>query len=169
MRKKDSSLARNSLLVSLIAHGIVFIFLALYITGTVQKVHELVNAAFVTEIKPRKYEPRPQPVKPILRPAAPRTQITDADFISVDTKKRSSPTPGRAARTDALPRFSNEAMQDTVSPSSLTKNKIVPRVMTTAKILSSALTLPPSVGGGASGPGGVHYPPTSWRKLGILM
>ncbi len=169
MRKKDSSLARNALLVSLIAHGIVFIFLALYITGTVQKVHELVNAAFVTEVKPRKYEPRPQPIRPVMRPAAPRTQITDADFVFVDTKKRSSPTPGRVARTDALPRFSNEAMQDTVSPSSLTKNKIVPRVMTTAKILSSALTLPPSVGGGASGPGGVHYPPTSWRKLGILM
>jgi len=159
MRRKDNSWARNSLLISLIAHGIVFIFLALYITGTVQKVHELLNAAFVTGPKPRKYEPRPQPVRPIMRPSAPRTQIADADFVSVDTQKRSSPTPGRTARTNALPRFSNEAMQDTVSPSSLTRSKIVPRVMTAAKILPSAITLPPSVGGGASGPGGVGSKP----------
>ena len=144
--------------MSLVIHGIFFMFLALYVTGTAQKVQELVSAVFVPEREPQEYEPRPQPVRPIMRPTVPRTQVVDA-IIPVDTPERSSPMPGRSGKTAALPRFSDEAMQDAESPSSVTRSKIVPRVMTTAKVLPSNLTLPPSVAGEASGPGGVGNRP----------
>ncbi|MFC1713851.1 DUF4159 domain-containing protein, partial [Candidatus Poribacteria bacterium] len=103
--------------------------------------------------KNQKYEPRPQPVRPIMRPSAPRTQVIDTNSIPVDTPERSALISGRPTETAALPRFSDQAMQHSGSPSSLTRNKIEPRIMTTAQVLPSKLTLSPAIAGGSSGPG----------------
>ena len=163
---KQKNWSRNSLLISLIVHAMIFVLLALYVTGTVQKVQEIVEAAFVPDPKLQEYEPRPLPVRPILRPSAPQTNpVMDTDIIPVETIERSSPKPGRSAKTAALPKFSDEAMQDAGSPSSLTKSKIVPRVMISAEVLPSDVTIPASVAGGASGPGGVgNAPVTGGRR-----
>lgn len=152
--KAKKTWARNSLLISLVVHVIAFIILALYVTGTVQKVQEMVNATFVPEASPQKPEPRPQPIRPILRPSAPRTQVVDTDIIPVEIPKRASPIPGKSAKSDALPKFSDGSVQGSVATLSLTKDRIAPQVMTVAQVLPSDVAFPASISGEASGPGG---------------
>jgi len=159
MRAKEKNWSRNSLLISLVVHAIVFTFLALYVTNTVQKAQELVDTVFMPQPKSQKYEPRPQPARPIIRPYASQTQIVHVNIIPVDTLKRSSPICGRYAKTAVLPRSSEGAMQNSGSTSLLTRSKAVPRVMITAQVLPSSLTLPPSVAGGASGSGEIGNRP----------
>jgi len=151
MRVEEKKWARTSLLISLAVHGVIFIFLALYVIGSSAKVQELIHTMFVPETKPQKYEPRPRPVRPITRPSLPRTQVVDTDAIPVTTPKRLSPMPGRTTETNVLPRATDEPLaQDVASPSSLTKDRIVPRAMTAARVLPADLSLPPVASGGTS-------------------
>lgn len=155
MRVEKKERARNSLLISLAIHGIIFIFLGMYVTGATTKVQELVYAMFVPEPKSQKYEPRPRPVRPITRPIPPRTQVVDANAVPITISKRLSPTPGRTAKTTVLPKsFDESLVQNAVSPSSLTKNRIVPRVMTTAEVSSVDLPISSAVLDGTSGQAG---------------
>ncbi len=156
MRMEGKGLARRSLLISLIIHGALFIFLAIYVIGSTPKVQELVNAMFVPEPKPQKYEPRPRIVKPVVSPSPPRSQVLDTEIIPVLAPKRSSLIPGRTAKTDVSLRSAGDmTLQNAVSPSSLAKDRIVPKVMTTAKVLPADSALPSSVSGGTSGQEGL--------------
>ena len=152
MMARERKWARRSLLISLAIHGAIFIFLAIYVIGTSTKVQEFVHTILVPEHKPAKYEPRPRPVRPITRPSPPQTQVVDANAIPVTTSKRLSPTPGRTAKTAAPPRATDESLaRNVASQSPLTRDRIVPRAMTTAKVLPSDSSLPVFVSGGASG------------------
>jgi hypothetical protein len=155
MRLEEKKWARKSLLISLAVHGAAFIFLAMYVIGVSTKVQELVSAMFVPESKPQKYEPRPQPVRPITRPSPPRSQVVDTDIVPVTTAKRLSPTPGRVAETNVLLRGPDDPLaQNVASPSSLVKDRVVPRAMTTARVLPADVSLPAAVSSGTSGQGG---------------
>ncbi len=156
LKMGEKKRTRESLLISLVFHGLIFVFLAMYVTGATTKVQELVQAMFLPEPKPQKYEPRPRPVRPITRPSFPRTQVVDVDAIPVISPKRSSPVSGRTAKTVAVLKRADESLaRNAVSPSALTKDRIAPRVMTTAKILSAESPLPSVASGGTAGQGGV--------------
>lgn len=151
MRAQGGKWAQKSLLISLIIHGIIFIFLALYFIGPTIEVQEFVQAIFVPESKPKKLEPRPRPVRRISRPTPPRTQAVDTDIIPVATPKRSSPLAGRTAKTSVLLKAADESLvQNVASPSSLTRDRILPKVMTTAKVPLADLSLSASVSGDGS-------------------
>jgi len=143
------------LLISLIIHGIIFIFLALYVIGASTKVKEMVYAIFVPEPEPQKYEPRPRTLKPIISPSAPREQVFDSDTMLVESPKRSSGMPGRTAKTDTTLKAAGETVaQVGTSPLALAKDRIPPKVTTLAKVLPSDLYLPAAVAGGTPGQGG---------------
>ncbi len=148
MRAQGERWTQRSLLISLIIHGIIFIFLALYFIGPSMRVQEFVHAIFVPESEPKKLEPRPRPVRPISRPVPPRTQVVDTDIIPVATPKRSSPLTGRTVKTNVLLKAADESLvQDVASPSSLARDRILPKVMTTAKVPPADLSLSISVSG----------------------
>ena len=149
-------LARKSLLISLIIHGAIFIFLAIYVIGSSPRVQELMDAMFLPESKPQKYEPRPRIVKPVVTPSPPQSQVVNTESIPVLTPKRSSLIPGRTAKTDVSLRSAGDmTLQNAVSPSSLARDRIVPKVMTTAKVLPADSVLPSSVSGDTSGQEGL--------------
>ena len=81
-------LARKSLLISLIIHGAIFIFLAIYVIGSSPRVQELMDAMFLPESKPQKYEPRPRIVKPVVTPSPPQSQVVNTESIPVLTPER---------------------------------------------------------------------------------
>ena len=149
-------LARKSLLISLIIHGAIFIFLAIYVIGSSPRVQELMDAMFLPESKPQKYEPRPRIVKPVVTPSPPQSQVVNTESIPVLTPERSSLIPGRTAKTDvSLRSVGDMTLQNAVSPSSLARDRIVPKVMTTAKVLPADSVLPSSVSGDTSGQEGL--------------
>ena len=152
MMKSGKKWGRSSLLISLAIHGAIFIFLGLYVIGTSTKVKEFVSTILVPEQRPAKVRPRPRPAIPITRPSLPRAQVVDANAIPVTTSERLSPAPGRTMKTTALPRTSDDSLaQNVASRPPLTRDRIAPRAMTTARILPSDSSLPSSVSGGASG------------------
>jgi len=155
-KMEEKRRARSSLLISLAIHGLIFVFLGLYVIGNTTKVQELIQAIFVSESKPQKYEPRVQPIRPIARPYPPQSQAVSVDAIPVVATKRTPPVQGRTAKTAALLKAAGEPVtQNVASPSSLARDKIAPRVTTKAKILSAESPMPSMASGEGSGQGGL--------------
>lgn len=158
MRATQGKWARKSFLISVVIHGALFIFFAIYVIGVSTKVQEVVNTVFVSESKPQDYKPRPQMARPIVSPSLPQTQVVSTDFVPVVTTKRSSSSPGREPKSSILFKASDDSIDNIGSPTALTKSDIAPRVMTEARVRPSATdsTVPPAVSGsmyGQAGPG----------------
>ncbi len=151
MQFASNKMGGKSFLISLAIHGVIFIFLAVFVIGGNSKIQEVVKAILVPDIKPQKYEPRPQIAKPVEVPSVPKTQIISDEFMPIVLAKRSSPLPGKQIKTTA-PALSgeNSLSYDTISPSSLTKSIIAPKIMTAASVLPADTSIPKSVATGAS-------------------
>jgi hypothetical protein len=154
MRSKDKKWARSSLLISVAIHGVIFIFLTIYVIGTNTRVKEFVNTILVPESKPQEYEPKPQPVRPVVRPTIPQVEVVSTDAIPVTVPKRSSPAPGRPSVSKTPFRSMGDPQTQSLSPSDLARNRIAPKVSTAADVPRMDSSLPEMKAGGIPGQGG---------------